>query len=64
MSALITTPYSYTFDETVIVRASASNDFGFGLTSAVNSAGGKIRQAPDTMTDPTVVSLSSTSITI
>lgn len=62
MSTLTAAPYGYAFDELVVVKASATNAFGFGLTSAINTSGGKIRQVPDQMNTPVVVSLSTTSI--
>jgi hypothetical protein len=43
MASLVASPHSLAFDYLVVVRVSAENVRGFGLTSAVNTAGAKIR---------------------
>lgn len=53
MSTLTTAPYSYVFDQLVVVRVSAYNARGWGSTSTPNSSGARIRRVPDQMTTPT-----------
>mmetsp|Transcript_33982 Transcript_33982/g.25070 ORF Transcript_33982/g.25070 Transcript_33982/m.25070 type:complete len:194 (-) Transcript_33982:12-593(-) len=60
MSTLTSSPYLYTFQDVVIVRASAKNAYGFGATSTPNSSGAQIRQIPDEMPTPTLVSKTET----
>jgi len=60
MSVLTANPYDYVFQDTVIVRISAHNTYGFGDASDPNGSGGAIRQLPDIMPSPTLVSKTET----
>ena len=43
-----TDPYAYTFDQLVVVRATAHNSYGYSTTpSPSNTVGAKIRKVPD-----------------
>lgn len=52
MSTLTAAPYSYAFDELVLVTVTATNSYGDGPASDINTSGAKIRSVPSTMTDP------------
>jgi hypothetical protein len=65
MTVLTASPYSYTFDDLVVVRAKARNVIGFATSySPVNTSGAKIRSIPSTMVIPTLVSYTDTSLSI
>jgi hypothetical protein len=60
MSDLTSSPYFYTFDNLVVVIASATNSNGNGAYSDVNTSGARIRSVPDSMSTPTITSSSDT----
>lgn len=64
MATLTAAPYGYVFDQLVVVRASAKNARGYGLTSTPNSSGARIRRVPDLMTTPTQGPSSDTDIQV
>jgi hypothetical protein len=64
MSTLTAAPYSYAFDQLVVVRASAHNTYGYSTASSSNTIGAKIRSVPNAMAIPAVVSYSDTAISI
>lgn len=50
----LTSNFGYSFDQTVYVKASAYNSYGFGTTSSANTSGAKIRKVPDQMAQPSL----------
>jgi hypothetical protein len=64
MSTLTEAPYSLPFDRLVEVRASASNSYGWGPPSPVNSAGARVRRAPDQMAPPVVTAVTEAQISL
>lgn len=61
MSVFTTAPYSLAQDALIVVRVSATNTYGYGATSTVNSAGAVVRLAPLSMVTPSRGSGTSTS---
>ena len=57
----LTSTYGLSFETLVLVRAKASNAYGDGDYSPINTAGGKIRRIPNVMPAPTITSYSDTS---
>jgi hypothetical protein len=45
--------YEYTLGELIVVRVSANNSNGWGLTSTINTAGATARTIPASMSTPT-----------
>lgn len=61
MSVFTAAPYTLVQDALIVVRVSATNAYGYGATSAVNTAGAQVRVAPLSMNTPSRGSGTSTS---
>lgn len=53
MNDLTSAPWSYTVDTLIVVRISAYNTYGWGLTSTPNTSGATARTVPSQMSAPT-----------
>lgn len=52
MATLMATPFSYVFDDLVVVRVSAYNSYGYGPASSPNTDGARIRVVPSPVPKP------------
>jgi hypothetical protein len=64
IAVLTASPFNLPFDELIVAQVSAYNSYGWGATSAINTAGAKIRRVPDTMGVPLEVSRTDSTISI
>jgi hypothetical protein len=64
MSTLRAAPHSLAFDALVAVRLSARNAYGWGATSALNTAGAQVRVEPTQMAAPAQTAVTEAQISI
>jgi len=62
MRVLTTSPYNLVFNQLVIVRVTAINNYGPSISSVLNTYGARIRSVPIKMPSISVVSFSDTSV--
>jgi len=64
MSVFTSLPFNYVFDDLIRIKATSTNFFGTAVFSQINTVGAKVRQVPDKMSQPFLVTRTKTTMTV